>query len=118
MSAPVSLAGVEVRQIQLPALSVMHLTQSTRDWLVNIARYATDGPWGAFMVASHDNGFFLTVPACQAQSEDEQRAQWAALPSDLRAVFDRVSDHAPFAWFLLDVDGDPLPGLPVYSEDA
>lgn len=103
--------------IEVPAISIMHLKQTTRDWLTNLNRYATSGPWGEFLNASHDNGFFLTVPACQACADEEQHKQWAALPGDLRTVFDVVAPHARYAWFLLDVDGDPLPGLPLYTEE-
>lgn len=103
--------------IQVPAISILHVSHATRsDYLVSqYGDVADDLP---FMVAQHDNGYFLTVPACQAQADDEQREQFAAIPPDLRAVFDYVSPFAPFAWFMLDVDGDVMPGLPVTDEDA
>ena len=103
--------------VQVPALSIMHLSQVTRSGYL-VSQYGDAADDLPFMVAPHDNGYFMTVPACQAQADDEQREEWATIPADLRAVFDFMSPHAKFAWFMLDVDGDMMAGLPMYSDDT
>ena len=90
--------------ITVPAISIHHLTAKTRDWI--------DNGWLTnsldFMCAPHDNGFFTIAPA----SEDHLEA----LPEDLRNVFKASTHHTTHGWFLLDVDGDVVPGLAVYKD--
>lgn len=97
--------------VTIPAISVQHLTESTRAALCE----PLERP---FMVAPHDNGFFLNVPACQECQNEEQREEFATIPGDLRTVFDYIATYSHFGWMMLDVDGDVIPGLPVYCGDT
>lgn len=98
--------------VTIPAISLLHVSETTRqEYLVSQYGDVADGL--PFMVAPHDNGYFLTVPACQACEDDEQREQFATIPVDLRAVFDYMATYSHFGWMLLDVDGDIIPGLPL-----
>jgi len=101
-----------MKTLQIPSIALSHLAQAGRDFITSqYGDVADDLP---FMVAPHDNGYFMTVPACAAQADDEQREEFAQIPADLRAIFEYMIERAPFAWFLLDVDGDTVPELPVY----
>lgn len=87
--------------ITIPAISIRHLTRRTRKWLA-----ARIGDL-LFMAADHDNGFFLTLPM-----EDSYKD----CPSDLVDLAKAYAADPPaFGWILLDVDGDVVPGLPVYD---
>lgn len=103
--------------VAIPAISILHLSHTTREEYL-VGQYGDVADGLSFMVAPHDNGYFMTVPACHAQADDEQREEWATIPADLRSVFDYIAPHAMFAWFMLDVDGDVMAGLPVADEDA
>lgn len=87
--------------ITMPAISIHHLTAKTVEWI-----QGTQGDLD-FMCAQHDNGFFMVMPASEILIE--------ALPEDLRNVFKASTHHTTHGWFLLDVDGDVVPGLPVYK---
>lgn len=103
--------------ISVPAISILHLSHVTRSGYL-VSQYGDVADELPFMVATHDNGYFMTVPTCHAQADDEQREEWATIPADLRDVFNYIAPHAAFAWFMLDVDGDIIPGLTVADEDA
>jgi hypothetical protein len=99
-------------QVTMPAIALQHLTQATRDWLVTTQTWATT----PFMSASYEEGFFIRIPACEAMADPDQVAEFCSFPEDLQHVFRALQPHAPFAWIMLDVDGDPYPGLSFYKE--
>lgn len=108
---PVPPTGItfkdDVTFVTMPCISLLHLSASTQVWIGS-------GGDTCFMYAAHDNGFFLTVPACTAQADDEQRAEFTRLPYDLQGVFHRMQPLATHGWFMVDVDGDVVTGLPIY----
>lgn len=87
--------------ITVPAISIHHLKGSTVDWL---RRMQNDLD---FLVAVHDNGLF-----CVRAGPDSRKT----LPPDLCAVMDAADEQVSHGWFLLDVDGDVVPGLALYKE--
>jgi hypothetical protein len=98
--------------VTLPCISIRHLSEKTLEWLTARSLQAD----AACMIAPHDNGFFLNVPACTAQADTEQFTEFDQLPKDLQDVFTFMQPIATHGWFMLDADGDVVPGLPVYGD--
>lgn len=99
--------------ITVPAISIRHLSQRTRNWLHRATAPSdhTDPIELPCMIAPHDNGFFMTLPS-------EETCQAEYLPADLVTLAKAyaVEEHwPPFGWILLDVDGDVVPELPTYD---
>lgn len=96
--------------VVIPCIAYTHIKSETSLYLLR-----DDLP---FMSAISDEAIFLTVPACAATADDEQRKVFQGLPQDLQDVFAYMQDRAPHAWFMLSPDGDVMPNLPTYeSED-
>lgn len=97
--------------ITIPAISLRHLTHFTQRWLITQKNYAKEQP---FLIADYGEGFFLRIPACTAIDDPEQKAEFYSFPEDLQRLFRFMQPRSPFGWIMLDVDGDPEPGLPTY----
>lgn len=87
--------------ITVPVISIHHLKGSTVDWIRSMQNDLD------FLVAVHDNGLF-----CVRAGLDSRKT----LPPDLCAVMDAADDQVTNGWFALDVDGDVVPGLPLYKD--
>ncbi len=87
-------------RVTVPCISIRHLRRVTLDWLKS-----EEGR--GVISASHDSGVFLVAPG-------NDNRYW--LPFDLRDVCDAADSQATHGWFMLDVDGDEVPGLPLYKD--
>jgi hypothetical protein len=101
--------------VTLPCISIRHLSQGTIDRLSR-QEPTLPGEEVVFLLASHDNGFFLNVPACTARATYDQITEFSQIPPDLSNVFTFMQPIATHGWFMLDADGDVVPGLPVYGD--
>jgi hypothetical protein len=99
--------------VTLPCISIRHLSEETQEWLRVRALFTDPKP---FMVAAHDNGFFLNVPACAARATYDQITEFSQIPPDLSNVFLFMQPLATYGWCMLDVDGDVVPSLPTYGD--
>lgn len=94
-------------------LSTGHLSRGTMHNLELLAcPDHFDSSWPAMTIAAYPHGVFITVPA------DCTEEQSAALPADLRAVFDYAKHpdrEANIQLLRFDSDGDQLDNLPFYE---
>lgn len=105
-----ALADLEARRrgwtfVPVPAASLSHLSQATLNWLYPAGEHV-DPKEFPFLVAHHDNGVFMTLPAPHHR---------AGLPQDLLDVFAAADGVATHGWIMLDIDGDELADLPTYG---